>query len=110
MNINRVGFASMNTDYKPEEKAAPTFSFERIVQACEKYGAYEVRKAARNQIGGDNSALSSVELDGHYSHEQLLCISSEAFYRMTKQEIHHEFCKDCNLEEFLDFSSLHEYK
>jgi hypothetical protein len=72
---------------------------EETLIACKRYGAYEVRKAARQQIKRENeeenNALSKVGLgEQKYSFNQLLDISSWSYIHMTDQEKFHEFCQD----------------
>lgn len=57
----------------------------RTISACEKYGAFEVRKAAIRQMRGDSNALEEVAL--HNCTEcEVLVLSNHAFSLMTDDE------------------------
>lgn len=69
-----------------------------VFAACEKFGAYKVRKAAIQQMKGNSRALATVGLNHQYSNEHLLFISHTAFDQMTDDEIHHESCLNLGIE------------
>jgi hypothetical protein len=87
----------VNTHEDPSLKTDDVF--ELASQACKKFGAWNVRRAARQQIDGDHGALKAVGL-GHqnFSFEHLLRVSSTAMGYMTDEEKHREFCQDHQIE------------
>ncbi len=94
ININLT--VVVKSTVKDTEQAKTRRVLADTLIACEKFGAYEVRKAAIRQMRGDNKALEEVGLDEHTDEHtdvltNVLNISDKAFSLMTDEEKFDDF-------------------